>query len=139
MIKFIKTDSMKVEVLKEQEKFLSSKDRIKNAIELDSVLAFDIFDDDLLMGFAMLKNFDEGCFFLWDFAIDYKYQNKGYGTNVLKELIIFMNHNYKMHTITTTYVYGNNKIKHIYEKIGFVETSIVDENNIHEVNMVYKI
>ena len=139
MIKFIKTDSMKVEVLKEQEKFLSSKDRIKNAIELDNVLAFDIFDDDLLMGFAMLKNFDEGCFFLWDFAIDYKYQNKGYGTNVLKELIIFMNHNYKMHTITTTYVYGNNIIKHIYEKIGFVETSIVDENNTHEVNMVYKI
>ena len=139
MIRFIKSGSMKVEVLKEQEKFLSSKDRIENAIKMDNVLAVDIYDEDLLIGFAMLKGFDIGCFFLWDFAIDYKYQNKGYGINVLKELIIFMKNSYNMHTITTTYVYGNDKIKYIYEKIGFIETSVVCENNIHEVNMIYKV
>ena len=139
MIRFIKSSSMKVKVLKEQEKFLSAKDRIENAIKMDNVLAFDIYDEDLLIGFAMLKEFDIDCFFLWDFAIDYKYQNKGYGINVLKELIIFMKNNYNLHTITTTYVYGNDKIKYIYEKIGFIETSVVCENNIHEVNMIYKV
>lgn len=139
MISFIKSNSMKVEVLKEQEKFLSAKDRIENAIKMDNVVAFDIYDEDLLIGFAMLKEFDNGCFFLWDFAIDHKYQNKGYGINVLKELIIFMENSYNMHTITTTYVYGNDKIKYIYEKIGFIETSVVCENNIHEVNMIYKV
>ena len=139
MIRFIKSSSMKVKVLKEQEKFLSAKDRIENAIKMDNVLAFDIYDKDLLIGFAMLKEFDNGCFFLWNFAIDYKYQNKGYGINVLKELIIFMKNNYNLHTITTTYVYGNDKVKYIYEKIGFIETSVVCENNIHEVNMIYKV
>lgn len=139
MIRFIKSNLMKIVVLKEQEKFLSTKDRIEEAINLDNVIAFDIFDDNILIGFALLKEFDNGCFFLWDFAIDYKYQNKGYGIIVLKELIMFMKNNYKMHTITTTYVYGNDKIKHIYEKIGFVETSVLCENNIHEVNMTYKV
>ena len=139
MIRFIKSSSMKVKVLKEQEKFLSTKDRIENAIKMDNVLAFDIYDKDLLIGFAMLKEFDNGCFFLWNFAIDYKYQNKGYGINVLKELIIFMKNSYNMHKITTTYVYGNDKVKYIYEKIGFIETSVVCENNIHEVNMIYKV
>ena len=139
MIRFIKSSSMKVKVLKEQEKFLSAKDRIESAIKMDNVLAFDIYDKDLLIGFAMLKEFDNGCFFLWNFAIDYKYQNKGYGINVLKELIIFMKNSYNMHKITTTYVYGNDKVKYIYEKIGFIETSVVCENNIHEVNMIYKV
>ena len=82
MIRFIKSCSMKVKVLKEQEKFLSAKDRIEEAINLDNVIAFDIFDDNILIGFALLKEFDNGCFFLWDFAIDYKYQNKGYGTKL---------------------------------------------------------
>ena len=38
---------MKVKVLKEQEKFLSAKDRIEEAINLDNVIAFDIFDDNI--------------------------------------------------------------------------------------------
>ena len=27
--------------------------------------------------------------------------------------------------------------KHIYEKVGFTETDVVDEDDCHEVNMVY--
>ena len=39
--------------------------------------------------------------------------------------------------ITTTYIYGNDHAKHIYEKVGFVETDVVDEPDCHEVNMAY--
>lgn len=47
--------------------------------------------------------------------------------------------NYNMKLMTTTYTVGNNQAKHLYEKIGFIETSVVDEKNCHEVNMTYKI
>ena len=32
---------------------------------------------------------------------------------------------------------GNNHAKHIYEKVGFKETDVVDEPDCKEVNMVY--
>lgn len=78
-------------------------------------------------------------FFLWNYAVDYKYQNEHLGTKALKELISYMIANYNMKLMTTTYTVGNNQAKHLYEKIGFIETSVVDEENCHEVNMTYKI
>lgn len=63
----------------------------------------------------MLKEFDDNSFFLWNFAMDYKYQNKGLGTKSLKELINFMAKEYKMKIMTTTYTYGNNHAKYIWK------------------------
>lgn len=139
MIKFIKTDKMQIKVLKEQEKYLSNEEKIKKHIKDNNVVAFNIYNNDELTGFAMLKEFDDNSFFLWNFAIDYKYQNKGLGTKSLKELINFMAKEYKMKIMTTTYTYRNNHAKYIYEKVGFTETDIVCENNCHEVNMIYKL
>ena len=139
MIKFIKTNEMKRKVLKEQEKNLSSKEKIIKHINDNNIVAFDIYNNKEIIGFAMLKEFDDNSYFLWNYAIDYKHQNKGLGTKSLKELINFMIKEYKMKIMTTTYTYGNNHAKHIYEKVGFIETDIVCENNCHEVNMIYKV
>ena len=139
MIKFIKTNEMKIKVLKEQEKNLSSKEKIIKHINDNNIVAFDIYNNKEIIGFAMLKEFDDNSYFLWNYAIDYKYQNKGLGTKSLKELINYMIKEYKMKIMTTTYTYGNNHAKHIYAKVGFIETDIVCENNCHEVNMIYKV
>lgn len=139
MISFVKSDSMKINVHKEQEKFLSNKSKIENAIKSDDVLTFDIFDDSLLVGFVMLKEFKKGCFFLWDFAIDYRHQNKNYGTTSLKELINMLKEKYDMSIMTITYTWGNAHAKHIYEKLGFVETDVVCNDECHEVNMIYRV
>lgn len=128
---------MKINVLEEQEKRISSKEKIEKACSYEDVLAFDIYHHDLLIGFAMVRNFDEGEYFLWNYAIDYKYQNQNYGTNALIEFITFMKNTYSMSKMTTTYVWGNEHAKHIYEKVGFAETDVVDEDGIHEVNMIY--
>ena len=48
-----------------------------------------------------------------------------------------MKEKYGMEEITTTYIWGNEHAKHIYEKVGFTETDVVDEEGCHEVNMVY--
>ncbi len=134
---FKKSKEMKVAVLHEQEKQLSSKDKIKNECQKENVLAFDIYCDNLLIGFIMVQNFDKVAYFLWNYAIDYKYQNQNYGTTALIEFIDFMKNTYQMSKMTTTYICGNKHAKHLYEKIGFIETDVVDDEDCHEVNMIY--
>lgn len=134
---FKPSKKMKVSVLPEQEKYLSSKKRVDTACLNENVLAFDIYFDDLLIGFIMVRKFDDGVYFLWNYAIDYKYQNQQYGTTALLDFIYFMKATYHMSKMTTTYIWGNKHAQHLYEKVGFVEMDIVDEDNCHEVNMVY--
>lgn len=134
---FKPSKNMKITVLPEQEKQLSSKDKITSACLKENVLAFDVYSQDLLIGFVMVREFDKGAYFLWNYAIDYKYQNQNYGTTVLLEFIRFMKNTYQMSKMTTTYIYGNEHAKHLYEKIGFTETDVVNDADCHEVNMVY--
>ena len=134
---FKPSKNMKITVLPEQEKQLSPKDKISSACLKENVLAFDIYSQDLLIGFVMVREFDKGAYFLWNYAIDYKYQNQNYGTTALLEFIRFMKNTYQMSKMTTTYIYGNKHAKHLYEKIGFTETDVVNDTDCHEVNMVY--
>ena len=134
---FKPSKNMKITVLPEQEKQLSPKDKITSACLKENVLAFDVYSQDLLIGFVMVRELDKGAYFLWNYAIDYKYQNQNYGTTALLEFIRFMKNTYQMSKMTTTYIYGNKHAKHLYEKIGFTETDVVNDADCHEVNMVY--
>ena len=136
-MQFKPSKMMKVNVLPEQENQLSTKEKIKIACTYEDVLAFDIYSNDLLVGFAMVRKFSTGEYFLWNYAIDCKYQNQNFGTLALVEFIDFMKKEFSMSKMTTTYIWGNEHAKHVYEKVGFVETDVVDEDGIHEVNMIY--
>lgn len=133
--KFIKSNGIKIELSDEDKKQISPYDSIQKAVKIDSIIAFDIYKDNDLIGFAMLKYYGEG-YFLWNYAIDSKYQGKGYGTNALKNLLLFLKENYGTHEVSTTYLWGNERAKHIYEKVGFIITDVVNEDDIHEVNMI---
>lgn len=61
MVKFVKSKSMKIEVLENQEK-------IKNSLNRADVIAFDIFNNQTLIGFVMLEKFDVGCYFSLGFC-----------------------------------------------------------------------
>ena len=135
MFEFIKSSGLKIDLTEEQEKQLSDKETIEKALRDETVIAFDIYNDGVLVGFAMLKNCGEG-FFLWDYAIDVKHQNKGCGSKALKELIEFLKSEHNISRITTTYKFGNEHAKRLYEKLGFIETDIVKTESIHEVNMI---
>lgn len=134
---FQPSKSMKVTVLPEQEHQISSKANIASACLKEDVLAYDIYLQEQLIGFIMVRKFDENAYFLWNYAIDRQYQNRNYGTAALREFIRFMKETFGMSEMTTTYIFGNEHAKHVYEKIGFVETDVVDEDDCHEVNMVY--
>lgn len=100
------------------------------------MLGFDIYCGRTLIGFILVRKYLDNAFFLWDYAIDHKYQNSGYGFTALCKFISFMQKGYNMNTMTTTYIYGNGHTKHIYEKIGFIQTDVVDKEDCHEVNMI---
>ena len=97
------------------------------------------FDGKDMIGFVLVRRFEEHEYFLWDYAIDVSYQNRHKGTKALIEFIDYMKIHHNAQRVTTTYVFGNEHAKHVYEKVGFVETSVVDEPDCHEVNMVYHI
>lgn len=136
---FLNTTEMHIGVLPEQERQLSDPRKIAWACKQENVFAFDILDGADLIGFAMLRRFASDSFFLWDYAIDYHFQNRGFGTKALKELIIFLQDEFGLRVMTTTYVFGNEQAKHMYESIGFVETDVVDEPGCHEVNMSFEV
>ena len=138
MFDFRKSNGIKINLTEEQEKQHSDKETIEKALRDESVVAFDIHNAGELIGFAMLKDCGEG-FFLWDYAIDVKHQNKDYGSKALNELIEFLKSEHNISWITTTYKFGNEHARRLYEKLGFVETDIVKTESIHEVNMILKL
>lgn len=127
---------MKISVLPSQEIYLSSRNELKQALKLANVLGFDIYCGRTLIGFILVRKYLDNAFFLWDYAIDHKYQNSGYGFTALCKFISFMQKGYNMNTMTTTYIYGNKHPKHIYEKIGFLQTNVVNKEDCYEVNMI---
>lgn len=138
---FTRSTEMKITLAPGQEEMLSTKEDIKTIIRdnPDTVMAFDIFDGDDLIGFILVHRFEKQKYFLWEYAIDVNHQNQHKGTKALMEFIDYMRIHHDAREITTTYIYGNDHAKHVYEKAGFTETDVVDEPGCHEVNMAYSL
>ena len=136
---FVRSTEMKITLAPDQEGMLSTKETIKEIIKEnpDTVMAFDIFDGDDLIGFVLVHRFEKQKYFLWEFAIDINHQNRHKGSKALAAFIDYLKTRHDAREITTTYIYGNEHAKHVYEKAGFVETDVVDEPDCHEVNMAY--
>lgn len=138
-MKFIPTTKFQLTLSEADRKQLSSSERIEQALTDPNILSYDIWDGDARVCFAMLCPFEGNGFFLWNFAIDSSYQNQHYGQRALRDLLLMLKQEYHAKVVTTTYTFGNGHAKHVYEKVGFRETDVVDENGIHEVNMVVEL
>ena len=136
IFQFVESKGILIRLTEEQKKQISTFEAIKKMIGKPEILAYDIYLDKKCIGFAMLRKYSSTDYFLWDYAIDCNFQNKGYGTIALRQLIDFMKIAFHTKELTTTYLWGNEHAKHVYEKVGFIETDVVDEDGIHEVNMI---
>lgn len=137
MIKFVESSSMKVDVLKHQEKQISSLDKIEKVLEEKKALGFDISMDNQTVGFAMVREYQNNKYFLWVYAIDKKFQGQGLGKKCLKEFLVFLKQNYGCTELSTTYKMGNTVAKNLYESLGFQEIEKVEEEK--EVDMILKL
>jgi diamine N-acetyltransferase len=123
------------ELLPEQTAFICSESTIQQALTQSNCIGFYAYEGQTPFGFALLREFETSKFFLWDYIIDKNHQGKGYGKKFLMMLLVLLRNDYSARMITTTYIYGNEIAKNLYERIGFIETDVVDEDGIHEVNM----
>lgn len=64
MFEFRKSNGLKINLTEKQEKQLSDKETIEKVLRDESVIAFDIYKEGELIGFAMLKDCKEGFFAL---------------------------------------------------------------------------
>lgn len=135
-MKFIKSDGIKISLHPDQLDFISSAERIREAVRQENVLAYDIYQENVLIGFAMLRCYGEGRFFLWNYAIDAHYQNHGFGTKALHELLEMLKKDHQAMIVTTTVVQGNDTAMNMYRKAGFIITDTIDEDDIHETNLL---
>lgn len=138
-IDFIISEEKKIKLNKEQENYVCSREKISKVLSVGDAFAYDIMVAKNNIGFVMLKKFGEGKYFLWDYSIDKIYQKQKYGTKALIELIQYMKEKHSLKVMTTTYTYGNLAARILYSRIGFLESSVVYENGIHEINMIYKV
>ena len=134
-ISLVKSKGMQFQLPKDQAGQLSSPERMKAALTNNDVLAFDILLDEQVIGFAMMRYFKVNSWFLWNYAIDPAYQGQGFGYAALNHIIHYMGQVHQMQLMTTTYLMGNRSAKGMYEKLGFIETDIVDQEDCQEVNM----
>ncbi len=137
-MKFVPSKEMKVYLLPEQGEMLSTPENIRIIIAQNpgTVVAYDIYDKDELVGFTLLHNFKPGCWFLWEYAIDHKFQGRHLGTRALTALKEYMSAHHGMHTMTTTYIYGNERARRLYESQGFVFEREVNNDETHEIDLI---
>ncbi len=93
----------------------------------ETAYPFAIYDDDNIVGFIMMGYYEvKGYYTLWEFMIDHKYQNKGYGRQALKLGLEFVRDKFGQVDIYTGVTPGNTVAKKLYESVGFESTGLVE-------------
>ena len=135
-IQFIKvTHYDELELKVGQEREISNTMKIRHALLEDNTLGYEICVNEEKVGFILLQEFASKQFFLWNFIVAANYQGQGLGKVILQSLIAKLISEFQAEVITTTYNFGNEIAKKLYERCGFQETEVVHDGKIHEVNM----
>lgn len=114
-----------------QEKYvISNAESLSRAyVYSETAYPFAIYDNDIIVGFIMMGYYEvKGYYTLWEFMIDHKYQNKGYGRQALKLGLEFVRDKFGQVDIYTGVTPGNTVAKKLYESVGFVSTGLIELN-----------
>ena len=92
---------------------------------------FAVYHGEELVGCMMvLEDRAKGVLDLWRLAIAKEHQGKGYGSAALRTLIPLARESGKYICIAIGYMEGNDRARHIYEKLGFRPTGLVEDGEI---------
>lgn len=113
----------RLEVFPEQKRWIETvSECMKEAEELNLWRPVGIYDDDLLIGFAMYGYFTEsfpGQLWLDRLLIDKKYQGKGYGKQAVLALLERMHAEYSSDKVYLSVYESNLNAIRLYQEIGF--------------------
>lgn len=82
-----------------------------------------IYDDDVPVGFMMLdEDLEERCLVLWRIMFPEEHTGKGYGTEMLRQIISMAKESGKYDYLLLDCAPDNKRARHVYEKVGFRDT-----------------
>lgn len=132
-----RTNEYKVKVHHHQFDYITPQEKIDEILISNKELIFEYVIDHAQICFIIVKQFAIHSYFLWDFIVDFKYQNQGYGTSILKQLIYCLSKEYNAKIITTTCKKNNTVAIEFFKKNAFAITSFSEE--AEEINLELKI
>lgn len=130
-------DVIALKVREDQNRFVISnaESLAKAYVYSKTAYPFAVYDDETLVGFIMMGYYElKDYYTLWEFMIDYRYQNKGYGRQALNLGLDFVKDKFNPDSIYTGVAPGNSVAKGLYESMGFKDTGLV-ENGMEEMRM----
>ena len=94
-------------------------------VEPEAIIPLAIVLDNKPIGFIVIKlDFENKTISLTDFMIDYRSQMKGFGTQALRELILFADSLNDFKRIEVFVTMGNGAAYHALEKVGFMRGTV---------------
>ncbi len=88
--------------------------------EAHNTYPFAVYEGEELVGYIMVhEDLNRKVLFLWRLAIAKEHQGQGYGTAALRKLITLTRESGKYACLVIGYEEGNERARHIYEKLGF--------------------
>lgn len=135
-------DIIKLKVDEEQQKYL---DRPTGIIARGYIYrncnarVFGIMDDMQMIGVALVRDFtDEPLNYdLQQFMIDRQFQNKGYGTEALRQILNFLKQEGRFNSVEVCVNREDLAAIHVYEKVGFIDSGYIDEDLPNCLNLIY--
>lgn len=88
-----------------------------------------------IVGFVLLSIQEDKSYYVWRLLIDRHYQNRGYGKEVIRQVIGLAKEDPSCHTITMNYVIGNHKMRYILEKLGFQSVGLEGQEMKMEISI----
>ena len=100
---------------------------------------FAISTENDVVGVALVKDMDEepACYDLQQFMIDKCFQNKGYGTEALKQILTLLESERKYECVEVCVNKTDLPALHVYEKLGFADTKYIDDAVPDCLNLMY--
>lgn len=100
---------------------------------------FGIADDSQIIGVALVRDFTEEPlnYDLQQFMIDGQFQNKGYGTEALRQILKFLKQEGHYKGVEVCVNREDTAAIHVYEKVGFVDSGYIDEELPNCLNLIY--
>lgn len=120
---------LSLKVKEDQEKYVipNAESLSRAYVYSETAYPFAVYDDDTIVGFIMMGYYEvKGYYTLWEFMIDRKYQNKGYGRQALKLGLDFVRDTFGPVDIYTGVTPGNTVAKKLYESVGFESTGLLE-------------
>ncbi len=105
----------------------------------ENARVFGIADEGSAVGLALVKDLDEepACYDLQQFMIGSRYQNSGFGTEALRQILSLLREERRYDCVEVCVDRDNRSALRLFEKAGFHDTGYVDESCPRSLNLMY--